>query len=84
MDAPLHILPAGENGLEGALGQPGGYVLMKSGGALEDVKKTLRDRGLRAKSAMVVDCGLPTQRIFEDIDEAPDECSYFTTILIAP
>ncbi len=84
MGAPLHILPAGAAGLETALRLPGGKVLMKSAGALKEVKKILDERGLAGRAAMVADCGLPTQQVFEDINEAPDEGSYFTTILIEP
>lgn len=82
-DTPLHILPASMQDLPSALALPGGKVLMKSGRALPEVKRLLREQGLAERSALVSDCGLPTQRVYMDIDETTDE-SYFTTILIAP
>ncbi len=80
---PLHIFPASMPDLSSALSLPGGKVVMKSGRALSEVKRLLSEQGLAERSALVTDCGLPTQRAFSDIDEAGDE-SYFTTILIAP
>lgn len=47
------------------------------------MKRLLREQGLAERAVLVTDCGLPTQRIFTDLDEATDE-SYFTTILIEP
>jgi precorrin-2/cobalt-factor-2 C20-methyltransferase len=69
--------------LSAALALPGGKVLMKSGQALPEMKRLLREQGLAERSALVSDCGLPTQRVFFNINEAADE-SYFSTILIAP
>ena len=83
MQAPLHILPASMPDLSTALSLPGGKVLMKSGRALPEVKRLLREHGLADRSVLVTDCGLPTQRVYLNIDDSEDE-SYFTTILIAP
>ena len=83
MNMPLHILPASMPDLSAALALPGGKVLMKSGQALPEMKRLLREQGLAERSALVSDCGLPTQRVFFNINEAADE-SYFSTILIAP
>ncbi|MDX9871149.1 MAG: precorrin-2 C(20)-methyltransferase [Clostridia bacterium] len=83
MDTPLHILPASLPDLPSALALPGGKVLMKSGGALPEVKRLLHTQGLTERAALVTDCGLPTQHVFLNINEATEE-SYFTTILIAP
>lgn len=61
----------------------GNSLALKSGRALPEVKRLLRELGLAERSSLVIDCGLPTQRVFVNIDEATDE-SYFTTILIKP
>lgn len=83
MHTPLHILPASMPGLSSALALPGGKVLMKSGRGLPEVKRLLHEQGLAERAVLVSDCGLPTQRVFTDMDEAMAE-SYFTTILIDP
>lgn len=83
MNMPLYILPASAPDLASALTLPGGKVLMKSGRALPEVKRLLCEQGLADRAVLITDCGLPTQRVFTNIDEATDE-SYFTTILIEP
>lgn len=82
-DLPLHILPASMHNLPNALSLPGGKVLMKSGHALREVKRLLRERGLTECAMLVSDCGLPSQKVCLNMDEAAEE-GYFTTILIAP
>lgn len=82
-DAPLAILPANYPDLEQALRQPGGKVLMKAGRSLPELKRLLHCLGLAEKAALVTDCGLPGQRVYATLDEAPDE-GYFSTILIRP
>lgn len=82
-DLPLHILPASMNDLPGALSLTGGKVLMKSGHELREIKRLLRERNLTERAVLVSDCGLATQKVFLNMEEAPTE-SYFTTILIAP
>lgn len=83
MNMPLYILPASMPDLSSALDLPGGKVIMKSGRAIKDIKRLLHEKNLAERSFIVSNCGLPTQRVFKNIDEATDE-SYFSTILIAP
>lgn len=82
-DMPLHIILASMRDLPSALSLSGSKVLMKSGHALREVKHLLSERNLTERAVLVSDCGLPTQKVFLNTDEATEE-SYFTTILIAP
>lgn len=83
MHTPLHILPASTPDLPSALALTGGKVLMKAGGALPEVIRLLHEQGLAERSALVTDCGLPTQQVCTNLDQITGE-NYFTTILIAP
>ncbi len=83
MDMPLHILPASMKDLPASLALPGGKVIMKSGQALSEIKNLLYEQGLENQAVIITDCGLETERIFNNINEAQDE-SYFSTILIKP
>ena len=83
MDQPLHILPGSMEDLPNALDLPGGKVVMKSGLALPEIKRLIKERNLSNRAVMVSNCGLPTQKILYNIDEVTEE-HYFTTILIAP
>lgn len=83
MNMPLHILPGSMEDLPAALALPGGKVLMKSGGALPEIKRFLEKAGLIERAVLITDCGLPSQKVVGQLEEAGEE-SYFTTILIAP
>lgn len=74
-EEPLHILPANGPGLEEALALPGTKVLMKAG------RQVSRLAG-RERARLVVDCGLPTEAVYENLAEAPEEPGYFATVIV--
>ena len=82
MELPLHIYPAGTGDLDAALALPGTKVLMKSGKAIGETAAALARHGLAESSAMVADCGLPTQQIFETMTGLPEKISYFATVFV--
>lgn len=82
MDRPLHIIPGGACSLDEALDLPGNKVLMKTGKAMPEVRQALARRGLAEKTKLVQNCGLPNQKICQSLDEAEDDISYFTTIIV--
>ena len=55
---------------------------MKSGSAIHETVAALERNGLLDRAAMVADCGLPTQQIFEDLSQLPETVSYFATIVV--
>lgn len=77
MELPLHIYPAGASDLDAALAQPGTKVLMKSGKAIGETAAALSRHGLAEDSAMVADCGLPTQQVFETMTGPAGEDQLF-------
>lgn len=81
-DTPLHILPGGWEGAEGALDLPGTKVLMKSGRQYPRLLEELDRRGMLEGAAMVENCGLPGQRAFPTLGDRPESTGYFTTILL--
>lgn len=82
MELPLHIYPAGASVLDAALSLPGTKVLMKSGKAIGETAAALARHGLADASAMVADCGLPTQQVFETMADLPEKISYFATVIV--
>ena len=82
MEQPLHIYPAGASDLDAALALPGTKVLMKSGKAIGETAAALSRHGLAEASAMVADCGLPTQQVFETMTGLPEKISYFATVIV--
>ena len=81
IDAPLHIIPASAD-LDSALRFPGTKVLMKSGSAIHETVQALERVGLLDRAALVADCGLPTEQVYRDLRELPENLSYFATIIV--
>lgn len=81
MEQPLHILSASCD-LDAALALLGTKVLMKSGSAIHETVAALGRAGLLKRASMVADCGLPSERVFRDLREIPENVSYFATILV--
>ena len=74
----LHVIPARQS-LHAKLDQPGTYVLMKSGSRMAETKKMLADSGRRVR--MVENCGMPDERIYQNLEEIPDDAGYFSLIV---
>ena len=81
LDTPIHIIPAGWGPLEETLDLPGTKVLMKSGSQLPQVVRTLKEKGLLSRAAMVQSCGLPGERVCLNLEE-PLSTDYFSTIVV--
>ena len=82
IDKPLHILPAGYGDLEANLRLPGSKVIMKAAGGIGEVKEALRETGRYHSAALAENCSLPGERLCHNLDDAPDNTGYFTTILV--
>lgn len=75
---PLHIIPS-VHMEENPIYSDGNYVLMKSIGRTNKVKKFLKESG---KSAGAVEnCGMENEKCFHSIDQIPDEMGYFSLII---
>ncbi len=74
----LHVLPALHR-TEFDLDYPGTYVLMKSGSRMAEVKERLRQSG--RKVCMAENCGMENQRLYQDLEEIPDDAGYFSLII---
>ena len=83
MNEPLHILPAGGHlSLPEALALPGAKVLMKAGRQLPQAVAELERQGLAGTSALVMNCGLPDQRLCPTLHEYQGQTGYFATLLV--
>jgi len=82
MNLPLHIIPASGMPVAEALALPGTKVLMKTGKSMPAVRAALREAGLENKAQLVQNCGLPNEKVCRAPDEAGDDISYFTTIIV--
>lgn len=69
-------------GVRRAIGWPGTKVVMKARRSLADTKRILREEGAFDGAELVEDCGLPGERVYRSLDDVPDRCSYFSTMVV--
>lgn len=79
---PLHIIPASYPDADRLLRLEGNKVLMKSGKSLAGVKESLKSAGLYGCARMAECCSMPGERTYRTLDDAPDDASYFSVILV--
>lgn len=82
MDSPLHIYPGKTEQLDTALGLSGTKVLMEPGKAIGETAAALSCRGLAGEASMVADCGMPSQRIFSEMTDLPENVGVFSTVIV--
>jgi len=75
----LHIIPASYQ-IEEALKLSGTKVLMKAGKKMRDVKAQLK--AIDAKVVMIENCGMEDEKIFNGIDEIPEDAGYYSLIIV--
>ena len=75
----LHIIPS-SYGVEEALLMDGTKVLMKAGRKMPQVKAALQESG--ASVAMIEDCGMESQKIYDRVSDIPEETSYYSLIIV--
>ena len=79
---PLHIIPGSYSSVDEGLGYAGAKVLMKTGKSIEQVKARLKERGLYESARMVQKCGMEGERVFNSLDGADADASYFSIIVV--
>ena len=77
-DEMLHVLP-GVHMAEELLQLPGNCVLMKSASHLGEVKEMLRKSGRSVRA--VENCGMESEKLYQSLDEIPDDAGYFSLII---
>lgn len=82
MDSPLHIYPGKTEQLDTALELSGTKVLMEPGRAIGETAAALSCRGLAGEASMVADCGMPSQRIFSEMTDLPENVGVFSTVIV--
>lgn len=75
----LHIIPSSYK-IETALELPGTKVFMKAGARMQDLKSALQKK--KAACRMVENCGMPEEHIYEDVDDIPEEASYYSIVIV--
>lgn len=77
-DIPLVIIPAGCENFDELIRLKGTKIIMKTGGRMSFIKNRLSGMDVSA----VENCGLSEEKIYFSLDEIPDSCGYFTTLIV--
>ena len=80
----LHIIPSTYD-MEQGLKLSGTKVLMKVGRKLQQVKEQLQTEsssGEQFQVAMIENCGMPEEQIYQDMQEIPDQAGYYTLMIV--
>ncbi|MDY5985859.1 MAG: precorrin-2 C(20)-methyltransferase [Lachnoclostridium sp.] len=75
----IHIIPASYQ-VEESLKLPGTKVLMKTGKKMPAVKDAIRRENLTVR--MVENCGMDAERIYESVEDIPEEAGYFSLMIL--
>lgn len=75
----IHIIPA-SYGVKNGLQLPGTKILMKAGRNMPMVKEEVKKRNLQIQ--MVENCGMKGERIYESVQDIPDEASYYSLLIV--
>ncbi len=75
---PLHVIPGLHNN-EGTLEWPGNYAIMKSASRMREVKEMLARSECDVKA--VENCSMETEKVYNSLDEIPDDAGYFSLII---
>ncbi|MCR5099764.1 MAG: precorrin-2 C(20)-methyltransferase [Butyrivibrio sp.] len=75
----LHVIPS-SYGVEEALKLSGTKVFMKAGKKMAKVKDDIKKTD--EKFYMMENCGMSDEKIYTDINQVPDETSYFSLIIL--
>ena len=76
-DEAVHILPA-VHGTDDISDLDGSLILMKSASRFAEIRDTLKKKGFEA--VMIENCGMDDEKVFERIEDMPDEAGYFSII----
>jgi len=58
----------------------GTVIILKAGGHLKEIKKKASES--RKTAYMVVNCGMPDEKVYYSVQSMPDEAGYFCTVIV--
>ena len=79
---PLHILPASYEGIEQGLALGGTKVLMKIGKSIDRIKRILKHNGQDENAMLIQKCGMEGEQTLCSLDQADENTSYFSVIIV--
>lgn len=75
----IHIIPASYQ-VEESLKLSGTKILMKTGTKMPWLKRIIKEQGVPVR--MVENCGMETERIYDSVDEIPEQAGYYSLLVL--
>lgn len=75
---PLIVIPYSCKEFDTLIKSSGTKVIMKGGKNISAIKEKVTGNNAYA----VCSCGLPDEKIYQSLEDMPDNCGYFTTIIV--
>ncbi len=77
----LHIIPYSADKIRSTDFSDGAYIIMKCGKNVPELIEILHEKGLDESTYAVENCGLPDEKIYNNIGEM-GQCGYFTVFVV--
>ena len=77
---PLLIIPA-SHGAEALIDVKANKVFMKAGKSILELKEELKKRGLLQHAAMVENCSMEGERVYEHFEDLTEPSGYFSLVI---
>ena len=55
---------------------------MKSASRISEVKRTLEEKDGNVNVKMIENCGMPEERIYERIEDVPEQAGYYSLLIV--
>lgn len=78
----LLIVPASHKDVSDCLDTDANLLFMKAGRELGALREALEARGLLDRASLVERCGMEGERVCPSLSDAPEDCGYFTVVLV--
>lgn len=78
---PLLVIPASHS-VEDLLDVKANKVFMKAGSSILDLKKTLEEKHMLGNAAMVENCSMENERVYEDFRDLTKPSGYFSLVIV--
>lgn len=78
------VVPVTSSNIDGVLDAAGTKVLMKPFAEVtfDELQDKLREHDLLSNASLVCDCGLPTQKVYPTLANAPKDPTYFSLVIV--
>lgn len=79
---PMTVVPGRYKDIKSIIISPGTKVVMKPASEIGNIIKLLEEQNMLGQAYAVCNCGMPDEKVYQDITKLPLQGDYFVTIII--